>query len=1021
MSDRIWNRPWQSCFDQAFDVAVVGTGYAGYAAVRALEAAGRSALLIDRGSDLLWESGRAMVCDAGASDHPLWHELVTDLHARGAASADELDGPAAEVVASHKLLEGETRVLYYAAPVDIEIDNGQITGLIVATRAGLRRIVARQWIDATETAELLALLDARLDRTTPRRTPARQRICIALQRHDWPGDTPTHIESPHALKATTLAFEPTLWSNQRVLRIDVPGEFDLADRWPETIGAALQALHATIPETIQQAPVSHMSLMPLGLFDGDAPSDAPTPDDITNLALASPAACDAPARTLAERFDLGIAAAAKLDTLDAAQPALGAPSRPIEPVRSTHTLSADVVVAGGGTGGALAAVAAGRSGADVLCIEPMAFPGGIGAGGGIHSYYFGIPGGLQAELDQRVKQKMAHFGSMAQVKGFHPEAKKLVLLEMMREAGVRFCPFTTAFAAHTEHRRVTHVLAAAPDGPVKLEARGWIDATGDGDLCALAGAAFARGRVGDGLLHAYSQSAGRLSLQEHQQQTFIHTGATNFDAGWVDPTDSEDLTRGRLVGICQYMREDHGPLERETYIAPAIGLRQGRQVQAAYMLTLADLIERRHFPDVIGFTGANYDNHAVDYEFESDEAMFWVWLCRQWRAAIASEMPYRMIVPRDLDNVWIGSRALGVTQDAHHCCRMQRDMQRVGEAAGYAATLAIEHDVEALGIPVETLQRKLTETGAMKLERVRADGPWDLRLVDLALLAAPEEPADPEAVNEGLEKLAQGIPHRALWHLYRSPGHAGEKVRGHLQSDDPHVSWLAAGICAMWGEPEAEPRLLEAIRTREYGYDDRTDEHMARLPGKKDAARPEGNPALVPNWLAAVSLLRRCGTRDALPVLLELAREPELLLNARTGIAVTTERLIRDQRVRDDELAIVRELIDALLRDRALGSFATPRRRMGQILQEKVIDLNDPEPADRPSAQPEGVTRPQHSLLWQLHLVVARLCRLTDTRPPELIDSYRHDHRRCVRLAFEAAFKGEEPAPQPTAEALPAD
>src|SRR5690606_5190158 len=117
----------------------------------------------------------------------------------------------------------------------------------------------------------------------------------------------------------------------------------------------------------------------------------------------------------------------------------------------------------------------------------------------------------------------------------HPDAKKAVLEQMMREAGVTFLPHSLAFAARTEGGSVTSLLVTRPGGTVELEAPSWVDATGDGDLCAFAGAAFRLGRPGDGLLHAYSQSSGRLV--EGERQVEVKMGGVNYDAGWVDPTD----------------------------------------------------------------------------------------------------------------------------------------------------------------------------------------------------------------------------------------------------------------------------------------------------------------------------------------------------------------------------------------------------------------------------------------------------------------------------------------------------
>src|SRR5690606_29046373 len=94
-----------------------------------------------------------------------------------------------------------------------------------------------------------------------------------------------------------------------------------------------------------------------------------------------------------------------------------------------------------------------------------------------------------------------------------PLAKRIVLERMMRDAGVRLVTGAAIYDVGCDEGRVTHATATGPDGPIEIHARAWIDATGDGDLCVLAGAPHHFGREGDGLPHAYSQAAGSLRIR----------------------------------------------------------------------------------------------------------------------------------------------------------------------------------------------------------------------------------------------------------------------------------------------------------------------------------------------------------------------------------------------------------------------------------------------------------------------------------------------------------------------------
>src|SRR5262245_9053774 len=75
--------------------------------------------------------------------------------------------------------------------------------------------------------------------------------------------------------------------------------------------------------------------------------------------------------------------------------------------------SFDVVVVGGGTGGAPAAIVAGQEGLKTAVIEPQSFLGGIGTGGGIHMYYHGLQTGVQHQIDERTAAWTARIGGKA--------------------------------------------------------------------------------------------------------------------------------------------------------------------------------------------------------------------------------------------------------------------------------------------------------------------------------------------------------------------------------------------------------------------------------------------------------------------------------------------------------------------------------------------------------------------------------------------------------------------------------
>ena len=155
-------------------------------------------------------------------------------------------------------------------------------------------------------------------------------------------------------------------------------------------------------------------------------------------------------------------------------------------------------------------------------------------------------------------------------------------------------------------------------------------------MAARAGAQFTLGREGDGVQHTFTQLGGFLGGYGN-----LGLGGCPTDLGYADLTDAADLTRARRLGLNHLYER---VVETEgwhdfLYIGPPLGLRQSRQIVGDYQLTLADQIAARCFDDCIGYMQAHFDDHAFDYENESDEAALWTWLLGGWGEIIGCEVP----------------------------------------------------------------------------------------------------------------------------------------------------------------------------------------------------------------------------------------------------------------------------------------------------------------------------------------------------------------------------------------------
>src|SRR5215470_585253 len=203
---------------------------------------------------------------------------------------------------------------------------------------------------------------------------------------------------------------------------------------------------------------------------------------------------------------------------------------------------ADVVVVGGGVAGVSAAIASARTGADTLLVERYGALGGnltIGLLEASMSFHDRqgrqIIAGIPDEIIDRLKAAGGTVGHVVDDVGYagtvtpyDPEELKMVCLEMTQEAGVRLLLHTWVVRAIRNGKQLAGLILENKSGRQVAQAKVFVDCSGDADVAALAGAAFLKGREGDGLTQPMSilfklgnvDVAGVLSYVESTPEDF---------------------------------------------------------------------------------------------------------------------------------------------------------------------------------------------------------------------------------------------------------------------------------------------------------------------------------------------------------------------------------------------------------------------------------------------------------------------------------------------------------------------
>lgn len=487
----------------------------------------------------------------------------------------------------------------------------------------------------------------------------------------------------------------------------------------------------------------------------------------------------------------------------------------------TSTIRTQVLVIGSGAAGQTAALAAARNGADTLLVESAGFLGGISATLpwlGFHDRdYRLIVKGIPLEFCQRL-QKMG----AASEHVFDPKCAsaisidshwwKILLMQLMREAGVRLLMHSPVVDTIREGDRIRGVIVENKSGRQRIEADVTIDCSGDGDVAARGGVKWEKGRTADGLVQAPTLVFKLGGVSRERFVAGCKDPAINYRE-WLTPypdvrakmmrridrmpviicggyakliekaraAGDFDVPQSRVVGV-----KLHGPDEYLVVMTRVLGLDPTdiRSLTDAYAKVYEQIpvlvrffkkyvpgFEESHLREIAPMLGVRESRRILgDYVLTAEDLVqgrvfddavsmggYHIDIHRPAGTWVDSHnvraytIPIRSLIARDVEGLMMAGKCLSATHEAVASTRVVPICQGQGQAAGTVAALALKAGKSVRQVPISQLQDTLAAQGAEFGRTV--GGPNQQAIDEVGQLPFDEPPTtgdkDPVTAGEG--------------------------------------------------------------------------------------------------------------------------------------------------------------------------------------------------------------------------------------------------------------------------------
>ena len=411
--------------------------------------------------------------------------------------------------------------------------------------------------------------------------------------------------------------------------------------------------------------------------------------------------------------------------------------------------SVDILVVGGGTAGAVAALQAARAGASTMLVESGSMLGGTMTVGGVsfpglfHAWGRQVIDGIGWELvTETVKLSDGRLPDFSIPTGkshprhqvhINPNIYALLAEEKCRKAGVELRYYETPVKADYTNGG-WNVEVVGKGTRVNIRCKQLVDCTGNGYMTALAGypvlredvvqpgtlvfkiGGYSNGKVSKKVLRQKYEQAikdGRLVRKEFRNniENLLSGGGSNIHhISDADSTNSEAQTRTNvdsrtsLLETLRFLREEVPGCEGVKLLSmqPETGIRETYRIDGEYQITKSDYISGKLFDDALCYSFYPidvHDEHGVKPE--------------HLKQGVFPTVPLRALVPKNSKNLIVAGRCVSSDREANSALRVQASCMAMGQAAAATAVLAVKHNTTPLNAPIDNIRKMLAQHNAV--------------------------------------------------------------------------------------------------------------------------------------------------------------------------------------------------------------------------------------------------------------------------------------------------------------------